>query len=377
MNWSARRAKYLLDRVRREPRDSDGIVTAFRDGRVTLRSNRREDGFTNAELEIGYQGIRVGDLVIHGMDGFAGAIGVSESDGKASPVVHAYLPAHDCEPRYYAYLLRHLAQTGFIESLAKGIRQRSTAFDSETLLSLFLPLPALQTQIAIADYLDTETARIDALIIKKHRIIELLRDCRNEVRRQTVENIDPDATKLRQFRRLVLRSHAGEVIDQSWWGSGEEVLYTCATDPVMSNFPSFPSDRRTSGNDILLTRNGTPYIHLPSARAIFTNVVQRVVLRDDVDREFIALALDVASKQMHRQGVSIDSLNFTMWKELRVPLPSLSAQRTIVESVRREEQRLDALGKALKLQLILLSESRQALITAAVTGELEIPEVAA
>lgn len=42
-----------------------------------MRSNRREDGFTMADKEIGYQGVDIGDLVVHGMDGFAGAIGIS------------------------------------------------------------------------------------------------------------------------------------------------------------------------------------------------------------------------------------------------------------------------------------------------------------
>ena len=56
----------------------------FRDGQVTLRSNRREDGFTNAVKEIGYQHIAKGDLVVHAMDGGFGAIGVSDSAGKAS-----------------------------------------------------------------------------------------------------------------------------------------------------------------------------------------------------------------------------------------------------------------------------------------------------
>ena len=53
---------------------------------MTLRKNRKNDGFTNALKEHGYQGIRIGDLVIHNMDAFAGAIGVSDSNGKSTPV---------------------------------------------------------------------------------------------------------------------------------------------------------------------------------------------------------------------------------------------------------------------------------------------------
>ena len=85
-HWDMRKAKWLFKREERPVRPEDDIVTCFRDGQVTLRSNRRTDGFTNALKEHGYQGIRKGDLVIHAMDAFAGAIGVSDSDGKSTPV---------------------------------------------------------------------------------------------------------------------------------------------------------------------------------------------------------------------------------------------------------------------------------------------------
>ena len=85
-HWELRKGKYLYRKMNRPIYDDDEVVTAFRDGEVTLRSNRRTDGFTFSIKEIGYQGVRKGDLVIHQMDGFAGAIGVSDSDGKCSPV---------------------------------------------------------------------------------------------------------------------------------------------------------------------------------------------------------------------------------------------------------------------------------------------------
>lgn len=74
--------KNLYQKMQRPTSDTDEVVTCFRDGTVTLRKNRRTTGFTESLKEIGYQGIRKGDLVIHVMDAFAGSIGVSDSDGK-------------------------------------------------------------------------------------------------------------------------------------------------------------------------------------------------------------------------------------------------------------------------------------------------------
>jgi type I restriction enzyme S subunit len=102
VEWAERRMKYLFTPLKRPVRDDDEVITAFRDGNVTLRRNRREEGFTFALQEIGYQGVRKGDLVIHGMDGFAGAIGISDSDGKATPVYSVCIPkSTEIIPGYY------------------------------------------------------------------------------------------------------------------------------------------------------------------------------------------------------------------------------------------------------------------------------------
>lgn len=93
-HWGLRRAKYMFNKEKREVRDIDDVVTCFRDGEVTLRKNRRTTGFTESFTEIGYQGVRKGDLVIHQMDAFAGSIGVSDSDGKCTLyIIVAHLKA--------------------------------------------------------------------------------------------------------------------------------------------------------------------------------------------------------------------------------------------------------------------------------------------
>lgn len=174
--WNTEKGKWLFMLMERPPRKEDDIVTAFRDGQVTLRINRRTEGFTNAIKEHGYQGIRKGDLVIHAMDAFAGAIGVSDSDGKSTPVYSACVPRqqNSVNPYFYAYLLRHMAHSGFITTLAKGIRERSTNFSFTDFAGLRLPLPARNEQDRVVAFLNEKTTEIDRLIAKKQRQIELL-----------------------------------------------------------------------------------------------------------------------------------------------------------------------------------------------------------
>ena len=146
-------------------RENDGVITCFRDGEVTLRSNRREDGFTMSDKAIGYQGIDVDDLVIHGMDGFAGAIGISDSRGKASPVLNV-LDTDQCK-RYIMYYLRSMAYSDVFLALATGIRVRSCDLRWNKLAELSYPVPPLDEQNAIVKHIDSVLSKADAVIADK------------------------------------------------------------------------------------------------------------------------------------------------------------------------------------------------------------------
>jgi len=177
-HWEVEKGKRLFKQMKRPVREQDEIVTCFRDGEVTLRSNRRTDGFTNALKEHGYQGIRKGDFVIHNMDAFAGAIGISDSDGKSTPVYSVCRPWDEniVSSEYYARYLRNLALQDFILSLAKGIRERSTDFRFKDFGELEYPLPPKDEQIKIVEYIENQTAKIDKAIELQQNYIAKLKE---------------------------------------------------------------------------------------------------------------------------------------------------------------------------------------------------------
>ena len=170
-HWGVNTAKRVFRKEKR-PIVNDEIVTAFRDGEVTQRRNRRTDGFTMADKEIGYKGVKSGDLVIHAMDAFAGAIGVSDSPGKCSPVCSICTPIIESNSYYYAYLLRTYSVLGYIESMAKGIRERSTDFRYATFAITPLVQPPIHEQQQIVDFLDEKIAHINALIADKEKMVQ-------------------------------------------------------------------------------------------------------------------------------------------------------------------------------------------------------------
>lgn len=173
-HWDFVRGKYLYKKMQRPINASDEVVTCFRDGTVTLRKNRRTTGFTESLKEIGYQGIHKGDLVIHVMDAFAGSIGVSDSDGKGTPVYSVCQAKNDSNSYYYAFLLREMARTGYIQSLYRGVRERSSDFRFEVFGSQFYPVPPRIEQDKIVRFLDWKVSKVNQLINIKRKEIKAI-----------------------------------------------------------------------------------------------------------------------------------------------------------------------------------------------------------
>ena len=169
-HWNIQRGKNVLTLLDRPILDTDDVITCFRDGEVTLRKNRREEGFTLSFQEIGYQGIEPGDLVVHGMDGFAGAIGVSDSRGKATPVLNVMDSIHN--KRFLMYYLRTAAYKDVFMSLSTGIRVRSCDFRWNKLSVFPFVLPEREEQDRIAEYIDNKLLQINNIISEAKASIE-------------------------------------------------------------------------------------------------------------------------------------------------------------------------------------------------------------
>ncbi|MCY9786963.1 restriction endonuclease subunit S [Nocardiopsis sp. EMB25] len=392
--WNVAPGKTMTKLIQRPASEGDGIVTAFRDGKVTLRANRRMDGFTEAIQEIGYQGVRAGELVIHSMDGFAGAIGVSDSDGKMSPVVHIYRTPDD-DPYYIAHTLRVAAQAGFIQSLAKGIRERSTSFDKASFKSMLLPRPPRAEQGEIVAYIDRETAQIDTLIADQQRLIEMLRERRQAMIDHAFGSFSEKGIQLRRFIRFLTSGSRG-------WGE-----YYADSGDVFVRIGNLPRGSlslrgevqrvdlppnvyegqraRLKVGDLLFSI--TAYIGsvaVADQEWADSYVSQHVALcRIDMsvlDPKFTGYFMLTTKGQNQLSGGALGGTKVQLAlddiKALRVPVPSLNEQQQIVERLAQETSRIDNLIAESERLIELSQERRSALITAAVTGQIDVRQEA-
>ncbi|WP_269621170.1 restriction endonuclease subunit S [Zhongshania sp. BJYM1] len=409
-HWDERRGKFLFYLKKRPIREEDEVITAFRDGQVTLRTNRRTEGFTNSLKEIGYQGVRKGDLVIHAMDGFAGAIGVSDSDGKCSPVYSCCVGRNGINADFYAYLLRNMAKTGFIESLAKGIRERSTDFRWNDFAELGLPLPPAQEQTRISTTLDRETARIDALVEKKARFIELLKEKRQAVITQAVTNglapnvpmkdsgvewigAVPEDWSVLALKRLVSTPitdgphetptkydegvpfvsaeavRLGKIDFQKIWGHisrADHARYSKKYSPQVGDIYMVKSGA-TTGVTAIVEDDREFNIWSPLAAIRPNELVEPrfllAALRSTPFIDGIAINWSYGTQQ----NIGMKTLS-----DLPVVLPPIEYQRDILTILDADEARYDRLLNATERSVALLNERRSALIAAAVTGQIDL-----
>jgi type I restriction enzyme, S subunit len=199
-HWELHRAKYVFTQVTPPIPTNAEQVTCFRDGQVTLRTNRRTTGFTNAVLELGYQGIKPGQLVLHSMDAFAGAIGVSDSSGKCSPEYVICEPAmSEVSPSYYGHLLRSLALRGLFIALCPSVRQRAPRVRFSDFAGFQLPKTSLTEQKAIVEHIHLGTRKLNAAIARIQREIALMQEYRTRLTADVVTgklDVRPATSKL-------------------------------------------------------------------------------------------------------------------------------------------------------------------------------------
>ena len=176
-HWEVVRFKNLFSQSRLPVQKDDGVVTSYRDGQVTLRSNRRLEGYTEAIIEGGYQGIRKGQLVLNSMDAFEGAIGVSESDGKCTPEYVICDPNREGISQYYfAYLLREMALAKYIQVICNAVRQRAVRIRYNNLASRFMVVPPASEQEEIVKFIEVEKINTDDGIAHLQSQIEKLKE---------------------------------------------------------------------------------------------------------------------------------------------------------------------------------------------------------
>jgi type I restriction enzyme S subunit len=179
--------------VKRAATGDEELLSVYRDHGVVRKSDR-DDNFNKASEDLSlYQRVVVGDLVVNKMKAWQGSVAVSNLNGIVSPAYFVFEDTGDVERRFMHYLLRSSPYVGMYRAASKGIRPSQWDLDPEVLRTVPLFLPASADQEAIARFLDRETAEIDAFIADQEELIALLGERRAAtISHAVTKGLDPN-----------------------------------------------------------------------------------------------------------------------------------------------------------------------------------------
>jgi len=365
-----------------------------------LDTTRRQP---KAAVSTGYTRFREGDILVPKItptfqaDRTVIAKGLEGGVGAGTTELHVVRAGLEADVRYLRYLLSSKEFLDEGEASMIGVAGQKRVPD-DCLRNLAVPIVDLRRQHAIAGYLDREIARIDALIEKKQRMIELLEEHEQRSMLETVGDWRTVPTvSLRQLSTSVVTGPFGTQLSAGEYTIGqipvinpvhiqrgrieseENVTVTEATAARLDR-------HRLRQGDLVLGRKGDV------GRAAVVETSQdgwlcgsdSIAVRVDPDRVSGELLAGILRIDYYRQqlgalstGAMVASIHESSLLSFRLPALPLSAQNDLALRLQRLRRHCDELVGSLERQLALLAEHRQALITAAVTGGLKIRGVAA
>ncbi|MCX5415312.1 restriction endonuclease subunit S [Streptomyces sp. NBC_00059] len=386
-NWQTQRSRFLFDR--RDVRGADAPLASATKTGVALRSDLEYSVWNPNSDVSNYKLVEPDDFVI-GLRSFQHGISHSAVRGIVSPAYTVLRPRDSLDARFVKHYFRSNLLISHLANITQGIRQ-GQAIDIEAFKDLTMPVPSLEEQRRIADFLDVETSKIDGIsslaeeagklsrarrtavidwelsripdsyVIPAGRACDAIYDCVNKT-----APITNTPTPFRMIRTSNIRMGRVDVEEtfrvteqtfKEWNRRGApragDILFT-------RQAPVGEAGLLTSNAQVFLGQQ--VMLYRPNIEVMLPQFLLLNFLSSFMKRQF-ALASDGAA---HAHMRVHDCL------KLRVYRPALDIQTEIIDRVSSSLNHSDALHAATTRQVALLAERRQALVTAAVTGQFDV-----
>lgn len=170
--WRLTKIGYICTKLSRLFKPEDTALICSNSGKVLVRADDVTGKMVSDDNAM--QGIHAGDIAIHGMDTWHGAIALSDYDGKITRVVHVCDSTED--KRFIVYYLQYLAFQGVYKLISNGVRGNTSDFRSwDKVRDIWIAIPKTkEEQKNICDYLDRQCKSIEKVIAEKKEQLEVL-----------------------------------------------------------------------------------------------------------------------------------------------------------------------------------------------------------
>lgn len=346
---------------------------------------------TESEFEGDGVYFQCGDILFGKLRPYLAKVYLAEQNGEAVGDLFVLRPSEVVVGKYASYLLRTRNYIEVIDGSTYGSKMPRASWDFMS--SLPILIPSVTVQKVIINFLDRETGKIDELIAKNEQLIERLKEKRTAlISRAVTKGLNPNV-RLKPSGVEWLGN-----IPETWKVKAVWHIYYLGRGRVISNediadnpgnYPVYSSQTENDGNlgclgnydfegdYITWTTDGANAGTVFRRKGKFncTNVCGTLHAKrvEDVDNGFVSYALLLATGEFVRHDINPKLMNNVMAK-IRFALPSISEQSAIAEYLDCETKKIDALAGKVQMAIEKLKEYRAALISAAVTGKIDVRE---
>lgn len=409
-HWATRQGRRLFEQRRDPARENDEQLSATQKYGVVPQRLFMELEDHKVMLALSgldnFKHVEPDDFVIS-LRSFQGGIERSKYAGCVSPAYTVLRAAFEHSPGYWAYLLKSSSYIRALQTMTDGIRDGKTISYAQ-FGALVVPLPTLEEQHAIATFLDRETSKIDALIAEQEKLLALLAEKRQAtISRAVTRGLNPDVPLKdsgiswldkvpRHWEIVGLTKYIDSIVDYRGRTPTkvDDGVFLVTAKNIRDGVIDYDSSQEYIDpheyDEVM--RRGTP----KKGDVLFTTEAPlgQVAI---VDREDIALAQRIIKFRANPErlnnaylktwimsrfcqfnleqlatGSTALGIKGSKIGQVRMCLPPLEEQREIVAFVEEEMAKLDALETTAERAIALLKERRSALITAAVTGKIDV-----
>ncbi|HCI6117385.1 TPA: restriction endonuclease subunit S [Klebsiella quasipneumoniae subsp. similipneumoniae] len=409
-HWKTISISRLFSRTKRSGYTEKELLSVYRDYGVIPKSSRDDNNNKPSEDLSPYQLVQPNDLVMNKMKAWQGSIAISEYEGIVSPAYFVYQPnkilfelAH---PKYVHYLLRNPIYVTQYLSRSKGIRVNQWDLDPDEFRNIELLLPDKIEQEKIYSFLDHETAKIDNLIEKQQQLIELLKEkCQAVISHAVTKGLNPDVPmkysgvewlgEVPAHWVIPKLLHVTKAIGDGLHSTPEYEIstgyYFINGNNLVDGKISIGSTAKEVSRDeynkhyvyldkktVLLSINGTI-----GNVAIYNN--EKVILGKSAAYVNCGSVLDVNYLMyyfltnesryyfdLEVTGTTILNLSLNSIRQMKVCIPPLEEQQFIIEYCVEKQRQYNYLIDSAEMAIKVMQERRTALISAAVTGKIDV-----
>ncbi|MFV0432079.1 MAG: restriction endonuclease subunit S [Alphaproteobacteria bacterium] len=412
-HWKQKPIWSLFQRVKRTGFPQELLLSVYRDYGVIPKDSRDDNHNRASEDLTPYQLVCPNDLVINKMKAWQGSIAISDLKGIVSPAYYIYQPRQAHYSKYIHFLIRSIYFIQSYKNFSKGIRVNQWDLDHEAFTHIHLLLPPLKEQQQIVSFLDAETTRIDNLIAKQEKLIELLEEQRKSIISHAVtKGLNPDAPmkdsgvewleevpshwrvkRLDSISKIIRGNSAfakGDLLDV---GQYVALQYgkTYKVNEIDSSFNSyvnqefFKDSQIAEFEDVVLISTSETLEDLGHscfyARHDFGLIGGEQFLLKPNDQAFgkyLYYATKAFSSYLQRYatGLKVFRFNLDDLKKIYIPDISLVDQQKIANFLDQETSRIDLLVLKQNELIQKLKEYRSSIISHAVTGKIDVREIA-